>query len=225
MNAREKWDEIFSRLGDEPGGEDAWLERWRRFLEADREAPILDLGCGAGYDARSLTRWNFRVVAADFSEKALESTRRLAPNAETENVDLTRGLPFAASSFGAIIASLSLHYFSWQKTEEILEDVRRCLVPDGYLLARLNSTNDAHYTAAQKVKLGPNYYLVEGNPKRLFDRQSVDALFARGWHPVSITERATNPYGSEKTLWEIVARKQHQPKTKPQRAERREVPG
>ncbi|WP_166179127.1 class I SAM-dependent methyltransferase [Rubrobacter tropicus] len=222
MSFREKWDGIFSRPGDEPGDEDAWLERWRGLLEADREAPILDLGCGAGYDARTLTRWGFRVVAADFSEKALERTSRLAPKAETKNVDLTRGLPFADSSFGAIVASLSLHYFPWQKTEEILEDARRCLTPDRHLLARLNSTSDAHYTAAQKEEIEPNFYLVDGHPKRLFDRQSVDALFARGWHPVGIAERTTNPYGGEKTLWEIVARKQHRLKARPaKRAEAR----
>ena len=205
---KEEWDGIFSRLGDELGSEDPWLERWRSLLEDNREAPVLDLGCGAGDDAGTLTRWNFRVVAADYSEKALQATGRRAPEAKTKNVDLTRGLPFAGSSFGAVIASLSLHYFPWQKTEEILNDVRRCLIPGGRLLARFNSTNDAHYAAARKEEIEPNYYLVDGHPKRLFDRRDVDTLFAHGWQLESAAERTTNRYGNEKTLWEIVARKQ-----------------
>lgn len=204
---REEWDEIFSRLGDDPGNEDAWLERWRSLLEENREAPILDLGCGAGDDARYLTEWGFKVIAADFSEKALQKTGWRAPKAETRNVDLTRGLPFADSSFGTIIASLSLHYFPWQETEEILQDVRRCLVPGGHLLARLNSTKDAQYAAARKEVVEPNYYLVDGHPKHLFDQQDIDALFAHGWHLESAAERATTRFGNEKTLWEIVARK------------------
>ncbi len=110
-SAREEWDRIFSRLDHDPGGEDAWLERWRPLFEANRNAPILDLGCGAGDDARSLTRWGLEVVAADFSEKALRATRRRAPRAETKNVDLTRGLSFPNDHFAVIIASLSLHYF------------------------------------------------------------------------------------------------------------------
>ena len=206
---RAKWDGVFSQLGDDTSNTDVWLNRWRSLLEENREAPILDLGCGAGDDAKILTEWGFKVIAADSSEKALETTSRRAPAAETVNVDLTRGLPFPDSSFGTIIASLSFHYFSWQKTEEILQDVRRCLVLGGRLLARLNSTKDAHHTAARKEEIEPNYYLVDGQPKRLFDWQNIDALFANGWSLVNAAERTTNRYGNEKTLWELIASKQH----------------
>lgn len=207
MDPRGEWDQVFSRLDGSSGGEDAWLQRWRNLLEADRTAPVLDLGCGAGEDARSLTRWGLEVVAADFSREALKLTLRRAPEARTQRLDLTRGLPFPDAHFGAIVASLSLHYFPWQKTVEILWDVRRCLVPGGYLLARVNSTRDARYAAAEKEELEPNFYLVDGHPRRLFDRRSVDALFARGWDLTSVAERTTGRYGDEKTLWEVVAKK------------------
>ena len=204
---RGEWDRIFSRLDGAPGAEDAWLERWRALLAAHRDAPVLDLGCGSGEDARSLSRWGFEVVAADFSEKALELTRGRAPEAETERVDLTRGLPFPDGHFGAVVASLSLHYFPWAETVEILEDVRRCLRPGGHLLARLNSTNDRRYAGGRKEEIGPNFYLVAGTPKRLFDRESVDALFAPNWRAEAVNERTSRRYGDEKTLWEVVAKK------------------
>ena len=207
MAERESWDRVFSRLDGESGREDAWLGRWWGLLEAHRGSPVLDLGCGAGHDARSLSRRGYDVVAVDFSDEALKLTRRRAPEAETRRVDLTRPLPFPDARFGVVVASLSLHYFPWQKTVEILEDVRRCLVPGGLLLARLNSTNDAYYAAARKQEIEENLYLVDGSPKRLFDRQSVDALFARGWDPTSVEERTLGCYGGEKTLWEIVVRK------------------
>lgn len=204
---REEWDRIFSRLDTVPGGEDAWLERRRSLLETGADAPVLDLGCGAGEDARSLSRWGFEVVAADFSGKALELTGRRAPEAETKLVDLTRDLPFPDAHFGAIVASLSLHYFPWPETVEILEDVRRCLVPDGHLLTRLNSTSDPYYTAARKEDIGPHLYLVEGSSKRLFDRDDVIALLSTRWRIEDLQEMTTSRYGYEKTLWEIVARK------------------
>jgi len=207
VDAREEWDRIFSRLDKTPGGEDAWLERWRDLLEADIDAPVLDLGCGAGEDAQCLTRWGFEVVAADFSEKALELTSRRAPEAETKRVDLTDGLPFPDAHFGAIVASLSLHYFPWLETVEILADVRRCLVPGGHLLARLNSKNDAYYAAAPKEEIEPNFHLVNGFPKRLFDRDDVIALFSPDWKIEDAGERTTGRYGDEKTPWEIVAAK------------------
>ena len=122
-------------------------------------------------------------------------------------MDLTQGLPFPDALFGATVASLSLHYFPWSRTEEVLEDVRRCLVPGGHLLARLNSTNDRYYAAARKQEIEPNFYIANGSPKRLFDRDDVAALFSRGWNIEEAVERTTSRYGYEKALWEVVARK------------------
>jgi SAM-dependent methyltransferase len=104
------------------------------------------------------------------------------------------------------VASLSLHYFPWSETVEVLEDVGRCLVPGGHLLARLNSTNDPHYAAARKKEIEPNFYLVDGSPKRLFDRDDVVALLRQDWKIEAAVERTTSRYGGEKTLREIVAR-------------------
>jgi len=204
VDAREEWDLIFASLGEGPGGEDLWLERWLGLLEPRREAPVLDLGCGAGEDTRFLSRRGFRVVAADFSEKALEVTGRRAPGARTTRVDFTRGLPFPDAHFGAAVASLSLHYFPWPETVEILGEVRRCLAPGGPLLVRLNSTNDPRYAAARKEEIGPNFFLVDNSPKRLFDENDAAALFSAGWEVEAAAEKTTNRYGHEKTLWEIV---------------------
>jgi len=201
----ESWGEILRRFGQAP--EDRWLERWQTVLETSRDAPILELGCGGGHDARFLTGLGFVVIATDFSEEALRLTRRRAPEARLENVDLTRGLPFPDAAFRVIVASLSLHYFPWSQTQEIQEDVRRCLHPGGYLLARFNSTRDPHYSAAEKQEIEPDFYLVGGMPKRLFDRTSVHDLFEKGWEMVDADERVTRRYGEEKVVWEVAARK------------------
>ena len=201
----ENWGEILRRL--ERGPEDNWLERWQSVMETSRDAPVLELGCGSGQDTRFLTDLGFTVIATDFSEEALELTRRHAPDAKLENVDLTRGLPFPDAAFRVIVASLSLHYFPWRQTLEILDDVRRCLEPGAYLLARFNSTRDPHYSTAEKQEIEDNFYLVGGMPKRLFDRTSVDALFEKGWEKVEADERVTRRYGEEKVVWEGAARK------------------
>jgi SAM-dependent methyltransferase len=206
VGTKEEWDRIFARLDGATGGDDNWLERRLNVMDSHRYAPVLDLGCGAGEDARFLSRRGFAVVAVDFSDKALEITGRRAPGAETKRVDLAGGLPFPDAHFGVVAASLSLHYFSWPKTVEILEDVRRCLVPGGHLLARLNSTNDPRYAAARKQEIGPHFYLVDGSPKRLFDRDDIVRL-SSDWKIEGAEERTTSRYGYGKVLWEIVARK------------------
>jgi SAM-dependent methyltransferase len=167
----------------------------------------LDLGCGAGHDTAFLTQLGFAVVAADFSEEALEITRRRAPAARTKNVNLTHPLPFPDAGFGVIVASLSLHYFPWHQTTRILEDIRRCLTPGGHLLARLNSTQDPHYSAAEKQEIETNFYLIEEMPKRLFDIHDISTLFAKSWDLLTANERITRKYGVEKLVWEVAARK------------------
>ena len=207
VGTNKAWDRIFSGLNEQTAGEDAWLERWRHILETGRDCPVLDLGCGAGHDAHVLTELGFAVVAADFSEEALKLTRMRAPAAKTENVDLTRGLPFPDAGFRVIVASLSLHYFPWHVTTRILDDVRRCLKPGGHLLARFNSTRDPRYCAAEKQQIENNFYLVGGMPKRLFDRHDITMLFATGWDTPDAEERTTHGYGAKKLAWEVAAKK------------------
>jgi ubiquinone/menaquinone biosynthesis C-methylase UbiE len=201
----ENWGEILRRF--ERVTEDNWLERWQTVLETSRDAPILELGCGSGQDARYLAELGFAVIATDFSEEALELTRRRAPDARLENIDLARGLPFPDAEFRVIVASLSLHYFPWRQTLEILDEVRRCLQPHGHLLARFNSTRDPYYSTAEKQQIEDNFYLVGGMPKRLFDRASLDVLFENGWEMAEADERVTRRYGGEKLVWEVAARK------------------
>jgi SAM-dependent methyltransferase len=207
VDTSKEWDRIFSGLDEKADGEDAWLESWRHVLEANRGSPVLDLGCGAGQDTRFLTELGFAVLAADFSDEALQITRRRAPAAKTQNVDLTRGLPFPDAHLGIIVAGLSLHYFPWHQTTKILDDIRRCLEPGGHLLARFDSTRDPYYLAAEKQKIENNFYLVGGMPKRFFDEQDVNALFEEGWELLEADERLTSRYGGEKLAWEVAARK------------------
>jgi ubiquinone/menaquinone biosynthesis C-methylase UbiE len=122
-------------------------------------------------------------------------------------VDLTRGLPFPDASLRVIVTSLSLHYFPWQQTTEILADLRRCLRSGGHLLARLNSTRDPSYRAAEKQHIENNFYLVKGMPKRLFDGHDVEALFKEGWEILAAEERTTQRYGGQKLAWEVAATK------------------
>ncbi len=203
---RERWSRIFRLLDGANTGHDPWLERWVDLLE-DGEGAILDLGCGAGHDSRFLAERGFPVVAADFSGEALRLTRHAAPEAETKRFDMTLGLPFSDSEFRAVVASLCLHYFPWDETVRIADEIRRCLEMGGHLFARFNSTNDQFHANAEKKEIEASFYFVGGTPKRLFDREGIEALFGEGWGIVGIEERATGRFGRAKTLWEVVVEK------------------
>lgn len=188
---------------------DPWLERRLETMRRLAEDPaILELGCGPGQDTAWLARHGFtRITATDLSTEALAKCALAAPAAHLVCHDLHEPLPFADDSFDVVIASLCLHYFEWDKTEEIVRDIRRCLRPESLLLCRLNSTNDVHYGAVGHKEIAHHYYDVDGDPKRFFDSSEIDALFRAGWNCLFKEESVINRYEKAKAVWEIVLRK------------------
>jgi SAM-dependent methyltransferase len=190
---------------------DLWLARWIPLITAQAQAPtpaVLELGSGPGDDSAYLVEKGItNLICTDVSPKSLARCARAAPGALVICHDLLEPLPFADRRFDAVIASLCLHYFAWDKTETILRDIVRCLTPRGVLLCRLNSTNDVHYGAVGHEQVGQNYYLVDGFPKRFFDRESVDLLFAQGWERISTEELSIARYDKPKIVWEVILRR------------------
>lgn len=188
---------------------DLWLARWIPLIKAQAPVPaVLELGSGPGGDSAYLVEQGIaNLTCTDVSPKALARCARAAPGALMVCHDLREPLPFAERSFNVVIASLSLHYFAWHKTETILRDIAGCLAPGGILLCRLNSTRDVHYGAVGHEQVGRNYYLVNGFPKRFFDRESVDLLFGQGWERISTEELSIDRYDKPKIVWEVILRR------------------
>ena len=206
---RSLWDARFTRLDSNNLGsfDNRWIIPWMDRPEMPKEARVLDIGCGAGRDSRYLTDLEYEVVSIDLSGEALLVCRQVAPLATRFQVDVGHGLPFDECSFGFIVANLSLHYFDWPTTEQIFQDVRRCLTPGGLLLVRLNSTKDVNHGAVGHEEIEPKLFLVNGERKRFFDQDSIDTLFKTGWETRGIREIADGRFRETKVLWEVVVEK------------------
>ncbi len=187
---------------------DPWLDRWwaelsRRCVDGD----LLELGCGTGDDTEQLVGHGLRVTAVDISEPALETLRARCRPVATLQHDLSKPLPFAPRSFQAVVASLSLHYFDWETTRAILQDIRRCLVSGGLLLCRLNSTGDVLHGAGRGTEVEPNFYrqdAVYSEYKRFFSAADLDRAFPAGeWQELSRQEGPVLRYGAPKVAWEL----------------------
>lgn len=187
---------------------DPWLEPWLPLLRAAAgDAPVLELGCGPGADTASLLAAGLSVRALDLDAEAVAEARRHAPGADIHGQDLEQPWPGEApGAYGAVLASLSLHYFPWDRTEALVQRVRSVLRPGGLFLCRLNSTEDHHFGARGHAEIEWHYYRVNGAAKRFFDEADVDRLFARGWHMVGKAHRLTPKYGLPKALWELALR-------------------
>jgi SAM-dependent methyltransferase len=187
---------------------DPWLEPWLR-LVAERAGanPLLELGCGPGLDTAALQAAGHRIVAIDLSAESIAKARASVPSAEFHCQDLRAPFPASAAGANVVVASLSLHYFSGNETLALVERIFDLLSPAGLLLCRLNSTNDHHYGASGHPQIEPNYYLVDGEPKRFFDQADVQALFATGWRLLQLEERIVHRYAKPKSVWEVVLEK------------------
>lgn len=184
---------------------DPWLDRWLPHLVRQaRGLPVLELGCGDGADTETLCAAGLQVVAIEIDPGQAERARRRAPSADVICADLRQPWPRGAEAYGAVVASLSLHYFPWAETVELVARIHRALHPGGLLACRLNSTEDHHFGATGHVPIEPHYYRVDGIPKRFFDEAAVQRLFAGGWRLHACTHAVTHKYVKPKALWEVV---------------------
>jgi SAM-dependent methyltransferase len=180
---------------------DRWLEPWLETIrERSGRTPLLELGCGNGRDSAVLAAAGVRVVGLDRSKVAIDLARGAVPGAEFHVADIRDAFPLERAR--VVIASLSLHYFEWNETVEIVERIRTVLADDGLLICRLNSTRDDNYGASGYPRIEDHFYDVRGRPKRFFDEADVIRLFA-GWKPVLREERTIERYERPKVVWEV----------------------
>lgn len=192
----------------DPYRSDPWLDAWLRELRcAAAGSQVLELGCDTGVDTRWLVEQGFSVVASDVSPEALAKCAQAASQAHCVRHDLRQPLPFAAESFGAIIASLCLHYFDWSTTVAAVSEIRRCMSTSGLFLCRVNSVRDDLHGAGQGQEIEPRFYRQDAryaSSKRFFNAEDLDRLLPReDWHELSRREVTIHRYAQPKVAWEL----------------------
>ena len=152
-----------------------WLERYDEYLKNVQNELVIDLGCGEGGNAFALYNKGYQVIACDFSKIVLERIGNCNPHIRTDCFDMSKGLPYATNSIGAIIASLSTHYFNTVETKQLYNDIYRCLKLGGYFVYRVNSLKELQRNQDNIIKpLEKDFYLMRnGKKKRYFNVDSI----------------------------------------------------
>lgn len=171
---------------------------------------LLDLGAGHGQDSRFFAKKGYSVTGTDFSETALKFLKEKADKEglkiKTEQVDLSKDLPFGNESFDIVYAHLSLHYFDQKTTVKLFKEIHRVLKPGGVLAALFNTVDDPEIP--QFKKLEKDYYLdPAGIAKRYFSVGSLKG-FTEGKFESIISDNKGETHKDEiKTLIRFVGRK------------------
>jgi ubiquinone/menaquinone biosynthesis C-methylase UbiE len=112
------------------GGEARFRQLALEGLEIDKNAPILDLCCGAGQTTGYLAQLSDNCTGLDVSPVALERASLAVPQARYVE-GLAEKMPFNAAQFALVHTSAALHEMEPQQLQEILKEVYRILKPEG----------------------------------------------------------------------------------------------
>lgn len=159
-----------------------------------KQGKLLDLGAGQGQDSRFFARAGFEVISTDFSDLALELSRK---NAEEEGLkldfielDLADRLPFADNSFDVAYSHLALHYFTDEKTREIFREINRVLKPQGVLACMFNTVEDPETSDPDFKEVEKDYYQSpDGIFKRYFSIEYLEDVTRGLFEPIVIDNK------------------------------------
>lgn len=109
------------------------LQRLGEWLDDDKQANLLDIGCGAGHASFTAAPRVAKVTAYDLSEGMLAVVAQEAEKRGLSNITCTQGpaevLPFTDNSFDIVISRYSAHH--WHDIQAALMEIRRVLKPGG----------------------------------------------------------------------------------------------
>ena len=107
------------------------LDRYAAMFDAN--ATVCDMGCGPAHVARYLSERGVKVIGIDLSPGMVEQARRLNPDLDICQGDMT-SLDVPDESWAGIVAFYSLIHIPRASVARTLSELGRCLRPGGRLL-------------------------------------------------------------------------------------------
>ena len=98
-----------------------------------RHPKILDLGCGAGYDSKILSKMGSRVVGVDFSEKLVKIAKKNVPNCKFFLGDMTDKFD-KLGKFDGILCLATIMHVDVTKMKQTFVNMSNALKKGGLLL-------------------------------------------------------------------------------------------
>lgn len=141
------------------------LDRFCAALPAP--GPLLDAGCGPGFDAAYLRAQGHRAIGLDLSPAMMQAGRPFFPTVSFTQGDLRR-LPFGDGAFAGVWLLASLLHLSRADTAVALIEARRVLQPGGVAFVSVKQGEGAGWSGQ----------VAGSNGRRFFTYWQPDALDA-----------------------------------------------
>ena len=197
------WESVYSNKNYLYSKYDGWLDKYLPALHSAER--VIDLGCGDGVNSLFLLENRINTIACDFSMHSLSRLSNKIPHIQKLCFDMSTEFPFESSFADIIVADLSLHYFTWEITQEIVDNIFRVLSNKGLLLCRVNSEQEKeHFKNGTRIENG--YYFNGENYKRFFNQECIEQLFINH-RIILLTQSVTEKYRNKQYMWEIAVEK------------------
>ena len=146
--------------------------------------PILELGCGQGFDATAIAKAGYSVEALDFSNVALEIARRRLAMCDGLPInyvqrDISLPLPYSDSTFSGIFSYLAIHYFDTSITRNIFNEIARVASRGCVLSAGVRSVEDPLFGKGEQ--LDRHFFDCDGHVRHFFSPAEVADLLNDAW--------------------------------------------
>jgi ubiquinone/menaquinone biosynthesis C-methylase UbiE len=130
------WNELFSQEHRELSVQE-YLPVIASGLKAQGAKQVLDLGSGSGRHTVYLAREGFDVYGLDFSEKAIEQTKRELKKERLEalitKASMYERYPFDDCFFDAVFSIQAINHGTYDSIKRAAREIERVLKPHGYI--------------------------------------------------------------------------------------------
>ncbi len=203
MDAKQYWKEKHSNYSQQD-----WIIKPTIFAKFaiqyfPRNSRLLELGAGQGQDSRYFAKLGFTVVSTDFSEEAIEISKRKSEEEKLQikflNIDLQRNLPFPKKSFDIIYAHLALQFFDQKRTENLFSEIADITKQAGILAILLNTIDDPEISKSKRL-VGGLYETPSGLVKSFFSLDRVKKLTEKNFKTLVLDNKGETYKDEVKTL-------------------------
>lgn len=101
-----------------------------------------------------------------------------------------------------VVANLSIHYFDYETTKKLLNEIKRILKKDGYFIGSVNFTKTYNLLIEPK-KIEDNYYKEMDRYVRLWNKEQFDDFF-KDFEKLLLEEVTTTRWNKIKIMWEFI---------------------
>jgi ubiquinone/menaquinone biosynthesis C-methylase UbiE len=179
------WDNDYRLRGQLWGGSPASLP------DIPAGSRVLEIGCGSGKTVGALVHRSHDITAIDFSEKAVEMTRRVMMRCDAGDAVVAdaRHLPFHDNAFGYVVARHVIGHVRTEGRRAVARETARVLQPGGRLVVQEFSVDDMRNGIGREVEAATflrgggivTHYFTIPELQALFSALKKESLASRHW--------------------------------------------